>query len=65
MTRRIIAVFDKTRRIVTAFEWPPTPYPPFWRAWDDDLGADASPYGQGETEAEAIADLMAQLEDRR
>jgi hypothetical protein len=53
-----------TRRIVTEYEWPPTPYPPFWRAWDDDMGADTSPYGQGETKEEAIADLMAQLEDR-
>jgi hypothetical protein len=35
----------------------------FWRAWDDRLGADASPYGQGATEAEAIDDLMAKLED--
>jgi hypothetical protein len=52
-----------TRRIIAAYEWPPTPYPPFWRAWDDNLGADTSPYGQGKTEAEAIADLMAQLED--
>jgi len=53
-----------TRRIVTEYEWPPTPYPPFWRAWCDDMGADASPYGQGETKEEAVADLMAQLEDK-
>lgn len=33
----------------------------FWRAHDDDLGADASPYGDGKTEAEAIADLEWQL----
>jgi hypothetical protein len=52
-----------TRRIITAYEHPPVPLPPFWRAWCDNLGADASPYGMGETEAEAIADLMAQLED--
>lgn len=51
-----------TRRIVTVYEHPPTPHPPFWRAWDDDLGADTSPYGQGETKQEAIDDLMAQLE---
>ena len=47
----------------TAYEWPPCPLPPMWLAWSDNLGADASPYGQGETEAEAVADLMAQLED--
>ena len=52
-----------TRRIATACEWPPTPCPPFWRAWDDSLGADTSPYGQGATKEEAIADLMAQMED--
>jgi len=60
-----------TRRIITAFEWPPGPLcyfpesPGFWRAWDDDMGADASPYGEGATKDEAIADLLAQLEDRR
>jgi hypothetical protein len=32
-----------------------------WRAWDDRLGADASPYGEGKTEADAIADLLEQL----
>jgi hypothetical protein len=52
-----------TRRIITAYEWPPTPAPGFWRAWCDDMGADASPYGQGGTKEEAIADLLAQLED--
>ena len=51
-------------RITTAFVHPPTPTPPFWEAHDDRLGADASPYGQGKTEQEAIDDLMAQLEDR-
>jgi hypothetical protein len=34
-----------------------------WQAWDDRLGADASPYGEGKTEAEAIADLLEQLAD--
>ena len=52
-----------TRRIRTVYEHPPIPAPPFWRAWDDDLGADDSPYGQGDTKQEAIDDLMAQLED--
>lgn len=53
-----------TRRICTAYEHPPIPCPPFWLAWDDDLGEDTSPYGQGETKEEAIDDLMAKLEDR-
>ncbi len=35
----------------------------FWRAWSDSLGADSSPYGQGNTEAEAIDDLQWQLAD--
>lgn len=51
------------RRIRTVYEHPPIPAPPFWRAYDDALGADTSPYGMGETEQEAIDDLMAQLED--
>lgn len=51
------------RRIHTFYEHPPVPCTPFWRAWDDSLGADTSPYGQGETKQEAIDDLMAQLED--
>ena len=34
----------------------------FWRAYDDDLGADCSPYGVGDTEAEAIEDLREKLE---
>jgi hypothetical protein len=58
MTRRIVASYT------VAYEWPPTPYPPVWRAWCDDMGADTSPYGQGETKEEAIADLLAQLEDK-
>jgi hypothetical protein len=52
-----------SRRIVTCFEHPPIPCPPFWRAWDDNLGADNSPYGQGATEQEAVDDLLEQLED--
>jgi hypothetical protein len=54
---------DIAPRIITCFEHPPIPCPPFWWAWDDNRGADASPYGQGATEQEAIDDLMAQLED--
>ena len=32
-----------------------------WRAWDDRLGADTSPYGYGATEDEAKADLVKKL----
>ena len=49
--------------IKTVYEYPPIPAPGFWIAYDDDLGADTSPYGQGATEQEAIDDLMAQLEE--
>ena len=44
-------------RIVTSHDY-------VWRAWDDRLGADASPYGQGMTEGEAIEDLLRQLEEQ-
>jgi hypothetical protein len=44
-------------------EYPPGPTPPFWRAYDDNLGADTSPYGVGSTREEAIEDLMWKLED--
>jgi hypothetical protein len=48
-------------RIHTLHEWPSgSPYP-FWRAWDDNLGEDFSPYGEGATEQEAIEDLEWQL----
>ena len=50
-----------SHRIKTSFEWPPTPLPPFWRAWSDSMGADDSPYGTGATESEAMLDLMVQL----
>lgn len=49
--------------IKTVYEYPPVPVSGFWIAYDDDPGADTSPYGQGATEQEAIDDLMAQLED--
>lgn len=32
-----------------------------WQAWDDNLGADSSPIGEGRTEEEAISDLMEML----
>jgi len=34
-----------------------------WRAWDDRLGADTSPYGYGATETEAVEDLKRQIEE--
>ena len=49
--------------IKTVYEYPPVPVSGFWIAYDDNLGADTSPCGQGATEQEAIDDLMAQLED--
>jgi hypothetical protein len=49
--------------IKTIYEYPPIPVPGFWRAYDDDLGADTSPYGQGATEQEAIDDLTTQMEE--
>ena len=52
-----------THRIATAYEHPPIPVAPFWRAWSDTLGADCSPYGEGKTEAEAVEDLERQLEE--
>jgi hypothetical protein len=52
-----------TRRIVTTFVTPPIPNADHWQAWDDNMGADTSPVGMGLTEAEAVADLEAQLED--
>ena len=35
-----------------------------WSAHDDRMGADASPIGRGDTEAEARADLLDQLAER-
>ncbi len=34
-----------------------------WQAWDDNLGADTSPIGDGPTEADAIDDLQWQLDE--
>jgi hypothetical protein len=46
------------RKIITSHVHPPIPTDKFdWCAYYDDVGADASPYGWGRTEAEAIADL--------
>ena len=50
-------------RIVTTFVQPPIPNADHWIAYDDNLGADSSPYGYGATEHDAIDDLLTQLED--
>ena len=50
-------------RVITAFVIPPIPDADHWIAYDDNLGADTSPYGTGATEAEAVDDLKQQLED--
>ena len=41
----------------------PTPWGQHWQAWDDRLGADTSPIGNGPTEAAAIADLNDMIAD--
>lgn len=53
-------------RIVTSSF--PTPWGIHWQAWDDRLGADTSPIGNGATEAEATADLewmLAEMEEAK
>ena len=50
-------------QIEAVFECPPIPHGDHWVAWSDTLGADASPYGRGDTMQEAIDDLMDQLEE--
>lgn len=51
-------------KIVTSFIFPPIPDRRFdWCAWTDEVGEEG-PRGFGATEAEAIADLMIELEDR-
>ena len=39
------------------------PWMKAFRAYSDNLGADDSPYGEGKTEVEAIADLDWKLEE--
>lgn len=54
-------------KIKTHFEYPPIPIRCFdWSAVDDNTygGDPGDPIGRGATEAEAIADLLAQLEER-
>jgi len=48
--------------IATSHVYPPIPVRQFdWCAWDDNRGADCSPYGYGATEEAAIADLLENL----
>ena len=50
--------------IITSHVYPPIPCRNFdWSAHVDELGADCSPCGHGATEADAIANLIEQLED--
>lgn len=50
-----------TARIVTSSF--PTPWGVHWQAWDDRMGADTSPIGNGPTEVAAVADLQEMLAD--
>lgn len=50
-------------KIITDFVQPPIPNADHWRAYDDNLGADCSPYGIGRTEQKAIEDLKEQLDE--
>jgi len=54
---------DRPDWIRTSYEWPPVPCGGFWVAYDDRLGADSSPYGQGATEQDAIDDLISLLKE--
>lgn len=52
------------RRLVVDFVYPPIPDRQFdCCVYDDSLGADASPYGWGRTEDEAIADFFENAEE--
>jgi hypothetical protein len=49
--------------IITVNVCPPIPFRGVdWAAYIDEWGADSSPYGRGETEREAVCDLLEQLE---
>jgi len=51
-------------KIATSYANPPIPTRSFdWVAYVDSWGADESPYGYGETEREAIAELLETLEE--
>ncbi len=52
-------------RIKTHYDPPPVPWRRFdWSAVDDRTYDEGEPVGYGETEDDAIADLLAQMEDR-
>lgn len=53
-------------KIKTSHDYPPIPIRAFdWSAIDDDTyDGEGCPVGHGATEAEAIADLLEQIEDR-
>jgi hypothetical protein len=55
----------QTERVIrTNYDWPPIPTKVFdWSAWIDGREEDG-PCGHGATEAEAIADLKEQLNER-
>jgi hypothetical protein len=50
-------------KIIVSFIQPPIPNYDHYIAYSDDLGADCSPYGQGNDAASAIEDLLWQLEE--
>jgi hypothetical protein len=54
------------RNIRTTHEFPPIPIRSMdWSAVDDDsYDGEGSPIGRGATEAEAVADLIEQIEDK-
>jgi hypothetical protein len=53
-------------KIKTQYVYPPIPIRCFdWAAYDDDTyDGPGSPLGRGETEAQAIRDLLEQLKDK-
>ena len=52
----------KPTRVRTQYVYPPIPVRSHdWQAWDDNLGADCSPIGEGATEQEAITNFLEQI----
>jgi len=51
-------------KVVAIYDPPPIPIRDYdWIAYDDDTYDGGQPLGRGKTRADAIADLLAQLED--
>jgi hypothetical protein len=51
-------------KIITSHDYPPIPYRGVdWSAWLDGT-EELGPYGRGATEAEAVLDLLQQLEEQ-